>query len=73
MANGLVNGLVYTDAWRSIILSTCNTINALLSGWVNLNAPDPITLLGRDYVNGFAYIAVSIAHQTALLMNIISL
>ena len=72
MVNGLVNGLVYIDAWQSIILTTCNVFNRFLGGWVDLNAPDPITLLGRDYVNAFAAIAIGLAHTTALTMNIIS-
>jgi hypothetical protein len=72
MVNGMVNGLVYIDASASIIQSVCNIVNALLSGWVDLNAPDPITLLGRDYVNAFAAIAIGLAHTTALTMNIIS-
>jgi len=68
----MVNGLVYIDAWKSILLTTCNVVNTFLSGWVDLNAPDPITLLGAVYVNGLAVGAVSITHATALLMNMIS-
>jgi len=73
MVNGLVNGLVYINASASIIQTVCHVVNTFLSGWVDLNAPDPITLLGGDYVNGFAALAVGLAHTTALIMNIISL
>jgi NAD dependent epimerase/dehydratase family enzyme len=49
------------DTMADLIETTLNVVNNLLSGFVNLGAPQPLTNMGSDLVNGLAHNAVDLA------------
>jgi hypothetical protein len=55
------------DALADVIVATLKIVNLILSTWVDLGAPDPLTSQGSALVDNVAQAAVAMAHTVAQL------